>query len=267
MGNVNVENRWPAAQELSFPLHIWEAPMIWGQYVHITFRHHHLLRHRHQHHLRWFWTQYVHNSHHISQMWNTYVWDYLRKFSFSACPSILAANEGYLRRGAYSRHIGRDKRLTELSAIISQNAKAAEILAPMQWSLRTRTLTSQKKKKRKQLLRSRKVVRKMTMMMPKVFAVAVQKKLFSFPCPQKPQFPLVEKEIAKKNSLRNNCIQLLSKRLHRNYALSIVSWKSEMNLNMTVIVIMRNFYIVEYCLGKCHAIMDYGLFPSIHICR
>ena len=77
------------------------------------------------------------------------------------------------------------------------------------------------------------------MMMPKVFAVAVQKKLFSFPCPQKPQFPLVEKEIAKKNSLRNNCIQLLSKGLHRNYALYIVSWKSEMNLNMTVIVIMR----------------------------
>ena len=146
MGNVNVENRWPAAQELSFPLHIWEAQMIWGQYVHITFRHHHLLRHRHQHHLRWFWTQYAHNSHHTSQMWNSYIWDYLRKFSFSACPSILAANEGYLRRGAYSRHIGRDKRLTELSAIISQNAKAAEILAPMQWSLRTRTLTSQKKK-------------------------------------------------------------------------------------------------------------------------
>ena len=65
---------------------------------------------------------------------------------FSACPSILAANEGYLRRGAYSRHIGLDKRLTELSAIISQNAKAAEILASMQWSVRTRLLTSQKKK-------------------------------------------------------------------------------------------------------------------------
>ena len=100
--------------------------------------------------------------------------------------------------------------------------------------------------------------------MPKVFAVAVQKKLFSFPCPQKPQFPLVEKEIAKKNSLRNNCIQLLSKGLHRNYALSIVSWKSEMNLNM--IVIMRKLFIfLNIVWGKCHPIMDYGLFPSIHL--
>ena len=102
------------------------------------------------------------------------------------------------------------------------------------------------------------------MMMPKVFTVAVQKKLFSFPCPQKPQFPLVEKEIAKKNSLRNNCIQLLSKGLHRNYALSIVSWKSEMNLNM--IVIMRKLFIfLNIVWGKCHPIMDYGLFPSIHM--
>ena len=84
--------------------------------------------------------------HTIFLKWNTYVWDYLRKFSFIACPSILAANEGYLRRGAYSRHIGRDKRLTELSAIISQNAKAAEILAPMQWSVQRRALTSQEKK-------------------------------------------------------------------------------------------------------------------------
>lgn len=103
------------------------------------------------------------------------------------------------------------------------------------------------------------------MMMPKVFAVAVQKKLFSFPCPQKPQFPLVEKEIAKKNSLRNNCIQLLSKGLHRNYALSIVSWKSEMNLNM--IVIMRKLFIFLNIVWGKYPIMDYGLFPSIHICR
>ena len=49
------------------------------------------------------------------------------------------------------------------------------------------------------------------MMMPKVFAVAVQKKLFSFPCPQKPQFPLVEKEIAKKNSLRNKMAEIILK--------------------------------------------------------
>ena len=95
------------------------------------------------------------------------------------------------------------------------------------------------------------------MMMPKVFAVAVQKKLFSFPCPQKPQFPLVEKEIAKKNSLRNNCIQLLSKGLHRNYALYIVSWKSEMNLNMTVIVIMRKLLSLWILFGEMSS--DHGL--------
>ena len=94
------------------------------------------------------------------------------------------------------------------------------------------------------------------MMMPKVFAVAVQKKLFSFPCPQKPQFPLVEKEIAKKNSLRNNCIQLLSKGLHRNYELSMVSCKSEMNLNMTVIM-RKLFYLFEYCFGEISS--DHGL--------
>ena len=39
------------------------------------------------------------------------------------------------------------------------------------------------------------------------------KKLFSFPSPQKPQFPAVEKEIAKKNSLRNNCIEAFWKEL------------------------------------------------------
>ena len=188
MGNVNVENRWPAAQELSFPLHIWEAQMIWGQYVHITFRHQHLLCHHRQHHLRWFWTQYAHNSHHISQMWNTYVWDYLRKFSFIACPSILAANEGYLRRGAYSRHIGLDKRLTELSAIISQNAKAAEILAPMQWSVRIRTLTSQKIKGI-QFLRSRKVVRKMSNDDAKSFCCCCAEETFFISLPTKTTIP------------------------------------------------------------------------------
>ena len=105
---------------------------------------------------------------------------------FSACPSILAANEGYLRRGAYSRHIGRDKRLTELSAIISQNAKAAEILASMQWSVRIRTLTSQN---RKQLLRSKKVVRKMSNDDAKSFCCCCAEETFFISLPTKTTIP------------------------------------------------------------------------------
>ena len=126
--------------------------------------------------------------HTIFLKWNTYVWDYLRKFSFTACPSILAANEGYLRRGAYSRHIGRDKRLTELSAIISQNAKAAEILAPMQWSVRIRTLTSQKIKGI-QFLRSRKVVRKMSNDDAKSFCCCCAEETFFISLPTKTTIP------------------------------------------------------------------------------
>ena len=48
-----------------------------------------------------------------------------------ACPSILTDKEGYLL-GAYSRHIGLDKRVTELLAIIWENAKVGEILAKAQ---------------------------------------------------------------------------------------------------------------------------------------
>ena len=60
-----------------------------------------------------------------------------------ACPSILTDKEGYLW-GAYSRHIGLDKRVTELLAIIWENAKVDEILAKAQWSVRVRPLPSAK---------------------------------------------------------------------------------------------------------------------------
>ena len=52
-------------------------------------------------------------------------------------------------------------------------------------------------------------MRMAVIMMTIVFSV--HKKLFSFGSPQNRNFPAVEKEIAKKNSLRNNCIEVLSK--------------------------------------------------------
>ena len=54
--------------------------------------------------------------------------DYIHDLSSLACPSILTDKEGYLW-GVYSRHIGLDKRVTELLAIIWENAKVYEILA------------------------------------------------------------------------------------------------------------------------------------------
>ena len=62
-----------------------------------------------------------------------------------------------------------------------------------------------------------------------VFAVAVHKKLFSFPSPQNHN-SLAEKEIAKKNSLRNNCIEVLWKGLAQK--LCAFHGKSGMNQNV-----------------------------------